>query len=82
MYQKGRIGMKQLDNLENVKKRIESVDINPKLWENILPVIRPWFTGLSGGREVFVNGFDHSSGYFIKRIGATGKSSFIIEGYS
>lgn len=59
--------MKQLDNLENVKKRIESVDINPKLWENILPVIRPWFTGLSGGREVFVNGFDPQWWLFYKK---------------
>jgi hypothetical protein len=31
---------------------------NPELWENMLPVIRPWFAELSGGREVFFNGFD------------------------
>ena len=31
---------------------------NAELWENILPVIRPWLNELSNGKEVFFDGFD------------------------
>ncbi len=31
---------------------------NPELWQNMLPIIRPWFNALSNGKEVFIDGFD------------------------
>lgn len=31
---------------------------NADLWENMLPVIRPWMRELTSGKEVFLDGFD------------------------
>ena len=38
---------------------------NPELWENMIPVARPWLRdGITGGKEIFYDGFDPQWWFF------------------
>lgn len=41
---------------------------NSELWQNMLPVIRPWFNELSNGKEVFIDGFDPQWWLFYQKL--------------
>jgi len=37
---------------------------DPYLWENMLPIVRPWLLELRGGREVSLEGYDGQWWFF------------------
>jgi len=40
---------------------------NPELWRDMIPAVRPWLDELTGGREIFYDGFDPQWWYFWKK---------------
>jgi hypothetical protein len=41
---------------------------NPELWQNMVPIIRPWLNELSSGKEVSIDGFDPQWWMFYQKL--------------